>query len=116
MAKDIELIENALDEEVEENGTATIKLSKPFKWEGRVYKELNFDFDSLTGRDADRIDRECQAAGLAVIVPGVTGAYNIRVAANACIEPLGIDAFQAMPLRDYNKAVSAARNFLLVQG
>lgn len=109
----IEAIDEALNEETGES-YKTIKLKKPFDWQGKTYTELHFDFDALTGRDSERIERECAAQGVNVVVAGITPAYNIRVAANACIEPLGVDALYALPLKDYNKVNLAARNFLLV--
>ena len=113
MAEAIDAIDDALNEETGES-SKTIKLKKPFEWQGKTYTELHFDFDALTGRDSERIERECSAQGVSVVVAGITPAYNLRVAANACIEPLGIDAFYAMPLKDYNKINAAARNFLLL--
>lgn len=33
-------------------GNYTLKLKKPFTYEGQTFDELNFDFEGLTGDDA----------------------------------------------------------------
>jgi hypothetical protein len=54
-----------------------------------------------------------QAMGKALVVPTFSGEYLIRMAAKACTEPIGADAFEIMSIADYNKIRSAARSFLL---
>lgn len=88
-------------------------FGKPFSYEGKTYETLHFNFGNLTGRDAIAIEDELNAQGKAVIVPVMSGAYLIRMASRACEERLGSDAFEAMPISDYNKIRSAARSFLL---
>jgi len=92
----------------------THKFRKPFSYMGAVYAELRFDWDSLTGRDSLAIEAELQALGTPVVVPAFSGAYLIRMAAKACAEKIGSDAFELMPLSDYNRVRSAARSFLLL--
>jgi len=94
-------------------GTFTHTFRKPFAYMGKTYTELRFDWESLTGRDSLAIEAELQALGTPVIVPTFSGAYLIRMAAKACTEKIGADAFELMPLSDYNKIRSAARSFLL---
>jgi hypothetical protein len=38
-----------------------IKFNPPFKYDGEVYHELVFDFDSMTGKDFLRAERKFQA-------------------------------------------------------
>lgn len=91
----------------------TLAFRKPFVYQGKTYKELVFDWDRLTGKDGLAIEAEMQQLGKPVIVPTFSGEYLIRMAARACIEPLASDAFELMPLVEYNKVRSAARSFLL---
>ena len=94
-------------------GTFTYTFKKPFSYMGQEYKELRFDWDSLTGRDGLDIERELQAIGRTVIVPALSGDYLIRIAAKSCNVKIGADAFELMRLSDSNKIRSAARAFLL---
>ena len=89
------------------------KFKKPFAWEGKEYKELVFDFDKLTGEDSLNIEAELQAKGIGVLGPSFSGHYLIRMAARACNVPIGTDAFQRMPLKDFVRIRTKARNFLM---
>lgn len=90
-----------------------LKLKKPLSYEGTDYTELSFDFDNLTGRDSLDVERELAMRAIQVAVPAFSGEYIIRIAAKACTEPLGSDAFEAMSLRDYNRLRGKVRNFLM---
>lgn len=103
----------AEQEAAESDFCYTHKFKRPFEYQGKTYTELTFDWDSLTGRDGLSIENEMQAIGKAVIVPTFSGEYLVRLAAKACIEPIGSDAFEFMRIGDYNKIRSAARSFLL---
>ena len=80
---------------------------------GKTYEKLHFDFDQLTGKDSLDIENELQALGVMVMVPTFSGPYLLRVAAKACKDGLGVDAFEAMRISDYNRIRSKVRNFLL---
>ena len=56
LKKGTEIAETA--EAVETMTSKTLKLSKPFVFEGETYTEFNFDFDSLTGNDFIEIETE----------------------------------------------------------
>jgi hypothetical protein len=90
-----------------------LKLKKPLSYEGTDYSEISFDFDSLTGRDSLDVERELAMRGIQVAVPAFSGEYIVRIAAKACAEPLGSDAFESLSLRDYNRLRSKVRNFLM---
>ena len=90
----------------------THKFRKPFPYMGKEYVEMNFDWGSLTGADGLNIEAEMQALGNAVVVPALSGGYLIRMAARACAEGVGYDAFELMPLGDSNRIRSEARSFL----
>jgi hypothetical protein len=94
-------------------GTYTHKFKKPFTHMGKTYEELNFDFTSLTGRDGLAIETELQALRIPALVPSLSAPYLVRLAAKACTERIGSDAFELMPLQDYERIKNAARSFLL---
>ncbi|NMA36991.1 MAG: phage tail assembly protein [Papillibacter sp.] len=91
----------------------THKFIKPFSYDGKTYTELSFYWDRLTGRDSLAIENEMQLLGKTVVVHALSSDYLIRMAARACSEKIGIDAFDIMSIRDFNKIRSAARSFLL---
>jgi hypothetical protein len=103
--------------------TYTHTLAKPFEYDGATFNELTFDWGKLTGRDSLAIEHEIEAMGKALIAPEFSGDYLIRMAARACTAtvelpggkktPLSSDAFQHLPLRDWNRIRRAARSFLL---
>ena len=97
----------------ENKGKNHITLSKSVKYNGEEYRELDFDFEKLTGRDAMNIERELQAQGIAVLVESASGPYLIRLAVRACKQPIGADFFENLPLLDYKKIKRLARNFIL---
>lgn len=112
-AVDADELEIAQKEAENAGDTFTLTFKKPFEYEGKAYTELHFNWSSLTGKDALDIETELQALGIAVIVPTFSGAYLIRMAAKACAEEIGHDAFELMPMASYNRIRSAARSFLL---
>ncbi len=91
----------------------TVQLSRPVSYEGKTFEKVAFDFEKLTGNDALAIEGELQAMGKPVIIPTLSGDYLMRMAARASTEPVGVDFFAALPIRDYNAIRSQARNFLL---
>ena len=86
-------------------------FKKPFVWEGKEHKTLEFDFDKLTGKDALAIEQECAFLGIQIVTPTYSSPFLIRMASR--VSGLGFDAFEAMSIKDYNRIRSKARNFLL---
>lgn len=93
-------------------GLNTIKLSKPFEWDGKTYEELTMDFLSMTGRDMEAVDDELRANGIEVERPAYNRRYQRLLAARAAKVPS--DMVKNLPIQDYNKIVSAAHYFLLL--
>lgn len=107
---------NAAEEEAKKDtaGTFTYKMKKPIRYKDKEYTELDFDFNSLTGRDALDVENEMMNQGKgAVVVAALNTEYIIRIAARACAQPIGSDAFLKMALFDFNKIKDRTRNFLL---
>ena len=107
---------NAAKEEaqLDKPGAFNYQMKKPLHYNGKEYKELNFDFSTLTGRDSLDVENELMAQGKgAVVVAALNTEYIIRIAARACAEPIGSDAFLMMSLFDFNKIKDKTRNFLL---
>lgn len=107
---------NAAKEEAKQDkpGAFNYKLKKPINYNSKEYTELNFDFSILTGKDSLEVEAELIAQGKgAVVVAALNTEYIIRIAARACAEPIGSDAFLTMSLFDFNKIKDKTRNFLL---
>ena len=108
------VVANGFEPETNENVDVYVHIfGTPFEWEEKTYNKLVFNFGKLTGADADAIESELQMLGKVVFTAEMSGAYLIRMAARACEEKLGSDAFAKMSLKDYNKIRNRARSFLL---
>lgn len=108
----VEKAEEALKREAGETnpGAYTHRFSSPFAWMGKTYEELAFDFGKLRGRDAMAIYQELAYKGVMVYGPRSSPQYLVRMASRAC--GLGADAFDAMPLRDFEAIIGRAKAFL----
>ena len=114
--EEYEAVEEQAREDAAADGgvyTYTHNFRAPFVYMGKTYTELRFDWDGLTGRDGLDIEAELQAIGTPVLAPEFSGGYQIRLAARACTESIGSDAFELMPLSACNRIRRAARSFLL---
>jgi hypothetical protein len=90
------------------------KFASPISYNGKQFKQLQFKFGNLTGKDGLAIENEIQAMGKIVITPAFSVDYLVRMAARACTDKIGIDIFDTMSLFDFNKIRGAARSFLLM--
>ena len=107
-------VEAAL-QEANDDGVSvfTHTFKRPFQWEGKTFEQLDFDFTKLSGKDSLAVQNELSSKGIVVAVPTLSGPYLVRIAARACLVPLGVDAFEAMPIADFNRIQAKTRNFLL---
>lgn len=101
-------------EESKDSGLVVVKLKKPLDYNGKVYESISLDLEGLTGKDSMEVEAELmQRKKVAVIYGAMNNDYLMGIAAKACREPIGSDAFLAMSLKDYNKVKEVVRNFLL---
>lgn len=108
--------ENELDRAVaeamaEEAATYVHTFKKPFLWMGKTYETMAFNFEDLTGRDMQAIEREMSVLGQAVVSPALSGEFLIRMAGRAA--GIGVDAILAMPISEAAAIRTKARSFLL---
>ena len=90
------------------------KFRKPFEFEGKRYDVLNFNFERLTGRDMIAIENEMQANNEYALDPLLSRNFQSKMAARA--GGIGSDVLESMPLQEFNRIVTAARNFLIDSG
>ena len=120
--------EQAQDEVMEKEQAAqpdpalyTHKLEKPFTYENKTVDELRFDFGTLTGADTIAIEAELNHRLKNLMYPHLSWEFMSLMAVRACTTRDGnglrvVDEklLKALPMRDYNRIVGAARNFLLL--
>ncbi len=94
-------------------GHFTLKLRRPFTWEGTEYSELEFDWTELTGEDFLNIESEVNSEGYVVITPEFSTMFIVYMAIRGCKQPIGTDAVKKLPIGVFNRIRSRARSFLL---
>ena len=109
----LKVTDEEIEEAREELGADVYEheFRRAFKWEGKVYSKLTFDFGSLTGADVLAVEEELLKMRHIVVIPQLDAEYKIRIASRACREPLGDDAFRAMPMRDFVAIMGRVQGF-----
>lgn len=110
---DMEELKAAQEAAKTAKGAYTHTFDEPLMYDGEEITELTFDFDRVTGRDCLAIEAELTAMGKITASPTFSGEYQIRFAAKACIERIGVDIFDRMKARDFLRITGKTRNFML---
>lgn len=95
-------------------GVYTHKFKRPFEYADKVYTEMTFDFERLTGRDMVSIETEMQMNNEYALAPEISRSFQSKMAAKAA--GIGSDVLEALPMKDFNKITNAARSFLIDTG
>lgn len=90
-----------------------IKLKKPIKNHSEEIRELTFDFDKLTTKDALEIENELIGSGKNPAMPAYNGEYLLRLALRSCEQDVDLDFFMRLSIVDFNRVESKMRFFLL---
>ena len=90
---------------------AELKLKKPIKIDGEEKSVIEYDFDALTGADIQQATTELQ--GLGIMVSTLEFDINYHSALFAKASGLAYADMQRMSAKDYAKAATLARNFLI---
>ncbi len=104
-------------EEKENHDVIKYVLKKPIHFEGKEIKELNFNFEDLTGKDLRIADTEARAkigrkqSAQAMTVPEINPIYLCCVAARASNQ--NVDMFFELKAKDYSAVKLMAQDFLL---
>ncbi|MCX4326453.1 MAG: hypothetical protein OSJ45_04045 [Lachnospiraceae bacterium] len=91
-----------------------LTLAKPYTYEDKTYKELVFDFESLTGMDMISIETEMTTMGEVLLSPEISLSFLSRMAARAA--KIGSDVILHLPFREFAKVKNRAQNFLIDTG
>jgi hypothetical protein len=93
----------------------TIVLSKTVQFEGREYKELFLDVDSLTGNDIEQAESQFIAQNPQIAaqtaLKELSKGFQAILAAKATKVP--VELIKALPAKDYSKITTKIQNFLL---
>ncbi|MDE6260411.1 MAG: hypothetical protein K2M42_06050 [Oscillospiraceae bacterium] len=120
---EMEQVENLKKEaqEIPDASVYTRQLKKPFTYENKTVERLDFDFNSLTGTDSIAIEAELNRRMKNLVLPQLSWEFMTLMAVRACTNRDGNDLrvvdekfLKALPMRDYNAIIGAARNFLLL--
>lgn len=87
------------------------KFSKPYTFEDKVFENITFDLDALTGRDIAAAKKEFAATGNFSAVPAADSEFCALVLARACKQPK--EFFDGLPAKDYCALTQQVTNFLL---
>lgn len=92
-----------------------ITLSKPFTFEGKEYKELTLDLNSITGNDIETAEIQfiAQNPEVAAQTPlkELSKGFQAIIAAKAAKVP--VELIKALPAADYSKVTMRVQVFLL---
>lgn len=100
--------------QAEQDTAIVVHLKKPLDYNGKIYDRITLDLDKLTGKDSLDIEEELMRRKKGAVIYGaLNNDYVLAVAAKACREPIGSDAFLQMNIKDHLRVRDAVRNFLL---
>ena len=86
-------------------------FSKPYEFEGKQYKEIDIDLDTLKGSDVSAVKTQFSAAGKFAPVPTTDIDFCVMLAARVAKQP--IEFFNDLPAKDYCAVAQGVSNFLL---
>lgn len=90
---------------------AELKLNKPFDLDGEKVEKLDYDLDRLTGNDIERAITDLGKKGIIVAMHETDQRYHAMLFAIA--SGMSYEDVCRLPLKDFNKATTAVRDFFL---
>ena len=88
-----------------------IALSKELTIKDELVKEVELDFDSLTGRDLTKAEKEARLAGDANVMINFSMVYHAEIVAK--LLGMTYDDVLDLPAGDFTKLTASVSNFLL---
>ena len=112
VASTVNIENKEIVEQEKEAEKITVQFSKPYRFEGESYSELDLTkLNELKGRDLQNLyKRFVQKTGLNISNPGLAPEYAFEVANLVTGKP--IEFFYQMPLKDSTKVQNTIVNFL----
>lgn len=86
-------------------------FTKPYEFEGKEYKSIEFDLEGLKGSDIAAAKREFNRGGNFAAVPSADSEFCAMILARVAKQPL--EFFEQLPAKDYCAITQLVSNFLL---
>ena len=115
MGKEAEVMENELVEVVEEE-TTVVTFAKPYKFEGKEYKEIDLaPLADVSAADMIKVNTQMKrtSGGSIDVMPEVTLEYACTLSATATKMP--IEFFTGLPAKEALKVKNKVMGFLFGQ-
>lgn len=94
----------------EEEASTLVKFSKPYRFEGKTYSEVDLSgMDDLSAEDMIAADRYLTRSGSFSVMPEMTLEYACFIAARAAKQP--IEFFKGLPPKDALKVKNRVTSF-----
>lgn len=94
----------------EAEATTLVKFSKPYKFEGQTYSEIDLSgMDSLTAEDMIAAEKNLMRTGVFSPLPEMTVEYVQFIAARASGQP--VEFFKGLPPKDAIKVKNRVTSF-----
>ena len=113
MPKAAEVTETTETEE-EKNNDLIVKFSKPYKFEGVEYTEVDLSgIENLNTKDLAAINRQVgRIPGSSALIPEASTEFALHIAARAAQKP--IEFFELLPMKEGMAVRAAVTGFLLM--
>ena len=86
-------------------------FSKPYIFDDKEYKEIEFDLDALTGADYAAVKKDFARGGNFAALPQADSEFCARILERVAKKPLAF--FQNLPVKDYCGITQEVSNFLM---
>lgn len=86
-------------------------FNKPYEFEGKEYKEIEFDLEGMKGSDFAEAKKQFTKAGNFVALPSADSEFCACLLAKLTKQPL--EFFEQMDVKDYCAITQKVSNFLL---
>ena len=88
-----------------------LQLKKPFLLDGKEVTEIEYDLESLTGKDVNHASMELKKRSIIISTPEIDMDYHSMIFAIAA--GISFEDVQRLPLKDFNAACSEVQRFFL---
>ena len=87
-------------------------FAKPYTFDGKEYKEIDLDLDSLKGFDIAAAKKKFTSGGNFAAIPAADSEFCAMLGAQ--VANLPVEFFKGLPAKEYIKLTQEISNFLMV--
>ena len=88
-----------------------LQLKKPFMLDGQEVTEIEYDLESLTGKELNNASMELKKRGIIIVQPEIDLDYQSALFAEAA--GMSFEDVQRLPIKDFQKACGLVAAFFL---